>query len=267
MGTDLNTIRNWLGALMLFIGLMANAAAMPVVMHFTFSGFYGSPPTTPVTGTITWDAPSLNDNINYIASITLTLGGHTYTVPEVGYYNNAPYGIIGGVVHGPQSASAGTDDFLLMWNRSTLQPQDFTYGTASTAQLWSAETFNSFSITEGVTVGGTVTGLGSGKAVVLQNNGGSGLTVSANGSFNFVSEIGAGYVVTVLTQPTGQTCRVSNGSGTANSNVTNVAVSCTDNPVAATTPVPTLSEWAQYVLALMLLLAGGWYLRRTKDRG
>lgn len=34
-----------------------------------------------------------------------------------------------------------------------------------------------------------------------------------------------------------------------------------DSAVAVVTPVPTLAEWAQYVLALMLLLVGGWYLR------
>jgi hypothetical protein len=31
-------------------------------------------------------------------------------------------------------------------------------------------------------------------------------------------------------------------------------------------PVPTLSEWGQIVLALVLLAAGGWYLRRGKNQ-
>lgn len=78
------------------------------------------------------------------------------------------------------------------------------------------------------TIGGTVSGLNSGASVVLQNNGGNNLTQSANGGFTFSSTIAAGspYIVTVLTQPTGQTCTVQNGSGTANGDVTNVAVSC-----------------------------------------
>jgi len=75
-------------------------------------------------------------------------------------------------------------------------------------------------------VGGAVTGLAG--TVVLQNNGADNLTLSASGPFTFGTRIakGAAYAVTVKTQPTGQTCTVTNGSGTANANVTNVAVAC-----------------------------------------
>jgi len=81
------------------------------------------------------------------------------------------------------------------------------------------------------TVGGTVTGLSG--TVVLQDNGGDNLTVNANGPFTFATALaqGAAYAVTVKTNPAGQTCTVSNGSGTMGSaNVTNVAVSCAANP-------------------------------------
>src|SRR5712691_328654 len=63
------------------------------------------------------------------------------------------------------------------------------------------------------TVGGTVSGLSG--TVVLQNNGTANLTVSANGSFTFPAAINSGslYNVTVLTQPTGETCSVANGAG------------------------------------------------------
>ena len=77
-------------------------------------------------------------------------------------------------------------------------------------------------------VGGTVTGLTG--SVVLQDNGGDNLTVTANGAFTFATKLasGATYAVTVQTQPAGQTCTVTNGTGTIGSaNVTNVAVSCT----------------------------------------
>ena len=78
------------------------------------------------------------------------------------------------------------------------------------------------------TVGGNIAGLSG--SVTLLNNGGNALTVSANGSFTFTTALsnGAAYGVTVGTQPSGQTCAVTNGSGTINvANVTNVAVSCT----------------------------------------
>jgi len=82
------------------------------------------------------------------------------------------------------------------------------------------------------TIGGTVSGLGAGQSVVLQNNGGNNLTVNANGGFTFTTPIASGstYSVIVLVNPPGRTCTVSNGSGTvAASNVTNVAVSCIPN--------------------------------------
>jgi hypothetical protein len=82
------------------------------------------------------------------------------------------------------------------------------------------------------TVGGSVSGL-AGSGLVLQNNGGDNLAVSANGSFTFATAIAAGgtYSVTVNTQPSNpaQTCTVSGGSGTANAIITSVSVTCTTN--------------------------------------
>jgi Putative esterase len=80
-------------------------------------------------------------------------------------------------------------------------------------------------------VGGSVSGLSG--TVVLQDNGGDNLSVSANGPFSFATKLagGAAYNVTVKTNPSGQTCSVTNGSGTIGSaDVTNVAVSCSTAP-------------------------------------
>jgi 6-phosphogluconolactonase (cycloisomerase 2 family) len=84
------------------------------------------------------------------------------------------------------------------------------------------------SASSGVTIGGTVTGL-TGTGLVLQDNGADNLPIAQNGTFTFATPVASGkaYAVTVLTQPTGQTCTVTNGTGTAgSSNVTNVAVNC-----------------------------------------
>ena len=81
-------------------------------------------------------------------------------------------------------------------------------------------------------VGGTVSGLLSGNSVVLQDNSADNKTITANGSYTFATSIAsnAAYSVTVLTQPTGQTCTVSNGTGTMGAApVTNVSVTCTTN--------------------------------------
>jgi ketosteroid isomerase-like protein len=83
------------------------------------------------------------------------------------------------------------------------------------------------------TIGGTVTGL-AGTGLVLQNNGGNNLNITANGSFTFSTPIadGASYNVTVLTQPSSpnQICSVTNATGTVTgANVTSVAVNCITN--------------------------------------
>ncbi|WP_462322968.1 Ig-like domain-containing protein, partial [Halochromatium sp.] len=79
-------------------------------------------------------------------------------------------------------------------------------------------------------IGGNVSGLASGQSVVLQNDGGDDKTVTDNGAFTFDTEVayGGSYAVTVKTQPTGQTCTVSDGSGTATANVSDVNVTCTN---------------------------------------
>jgi hypothetical protein len=83
------------------------------------------------------------------------------------------------------------------------------------------------------TIGGTVSGL-AGTGLVLQNNGGNNLTITANGSFTFTTTLlnGANYNVTVLTQPSSphQLCSLANASGTVpGANVTNVMVNCVNS--------------------------------------
>lgn len=79
-------------------------------------------------------------------------------------------------------------------------------------------------------VGGSVTGLTG--TVVLQNNGGDNLSLSANGAFTFSRTIAVGgvYAVTVLTQPNQQTCTVSSGAGTMPvATVNTVSITCVAN--------------------------------------
>ena len=79
-----------------------------------------------------------------------------------------------------------------------------------------------------VTIGGTISGL-TGR-VTLRNNGADDLVLSVGGTFAFAQPVNAGsnYSVSVATQPAGQTCTVTHGSGTAaGSNVTDVSVTCT----------------------------------------
>ena len=83
------------------------------------------------------------------------------------------------------------------------------------------------------TVGGTVTGL-TASGLTLKNNGTETVTIpytsgqSGPVSFTFAQSVPAGtaYDVTVGSQPSGETCTVSAGSGTVSANVTSIAVSC-----------------------------------------
>ncbi len=100
-------------------------------------------------------------------------------------------------------------------------------------------------VTNTYTIGGTVYGL-SGSGLVLQNNGGDDLAISANGGFTFATPItdSGSYNVTVLTQPASpnQTCTITNGSGTlAGASVINVAVNCTTNTYTIGVTVAGLS--------------------------
>ena len=104
-------------------------------------------------------------------------------------------------------------------------PGIMTYGQAKADNWAGAGATGSSSPT--YSVGGSVSGLSG--TVVLQDNGGDDLTVTANGPFTFATKLagGAAYNVTVKTNPSGQSCSVANGSGTiAAADVTNVAVSC-----------------------------------------
>ena len=81
-----------------------------------------------------------------------------------------------------------------------------------------------------------MTGLSSGASLALQLGNGAALTVAANGAFSFPGGLATGtaYLVSVATQPTGETCSLTNASGTvASSNITNVGVSCASPSIGA----------------------------------
>ncbi len=112
-------------------------------------------------------------------------------------------------------------------------------------------------------IGGSVSGLGTGKTVTLRNDSGDEITVSADGSFTFPDGNidTTTYSVTVATQPAGQICTVGNGTGTATGDVSNISISCS-NVVAVPAAIPTLSGWATICMAALLAMFGIRRLRR-----
>lgn len=112
------------------------------------------------------------------------------------------------------------------------------------------------------TVGGTLYGLAPGQSIVLLNNAGNPITLSASGPFTFPGALNdaSAYAVTVGTQPKGQVCTVALGGGTiAGAHVTNVSVSCAESTVG----VPVDSPW---MLLLATLGVAGLAARRRRKR-
>lgn len=87
--------------------------------------------------------------------------------------------------------------------------------------------------TKTYTIGGTVTGLNG--TLVLQNNDADSTTLTKDGTFTFPVAVAGDYKVTVKSSPTGQTCTVSNGTGSVSgNNVDSVSVVCVGYTVGGT---------------------------------
>ncbi len=97
-----------------------------------------------------------------------------------------------------------------------------------------------YSIGGTFTTGGAPSGILPAAGLVLHNNRGNASAINAGDtSFSFTTQIasGAAYDVTVFTQPTGQFCTVTNGTGTASASIPAITVKC----VAARTISVTVS--------------------------
>jgi 6-phosphogluconolactonase (cycloisomerase 2 family) len=103
----------------------------------------------------------------------------------------------------------------------------------------------------GYTVSGTVSGLAAGQQVTLADNGTDTLNVTTGGSFTFQQPVtySQPYSVTIATQPSGQTCSVSNGSGSSFAyNISNVKVLCTSTTYQVGGTVSGLAAGASVTL-------------------
>lgn len=126
--------------------------------------------------------------------------------------------------------------------------------------------------------GGTVTGLVEGTKLVLQNNAGDDLAITAEGDFKFATELvnASSYEVSVLTQPTSpnQTCTVTAGSGIITAeNVTDVNVACVLTTYTVGGTLSGLPEGDQVVLQnnkgnnLFLKTNGSFVFSKALDDG
>lgn len=182
-------------------------------------------PTTTTTysigGTISWPASGVT------GSVTLTTNSESVTVPA----GTTPFTF-------PTKLATNTKYSVSVTTQPTGGTCSVTGGASGTivsANITNVAVTCTATSATTYTIGGNVSGLNSGAQVVLQDNLSDNLTVTgtsvASVGFTFKTALatGAKYSVTVLTQPSGETCTVTGGgSGTVGSaNVTNVAVSCT----------------------------------------
>ncbi len=113
-------------------------------------------------------------------------------------------------------------------------------GTTGTSNISNVQVSCKTNASPAFTIGGTVTGVSSAGAVVLQDNGRDNLTITADGPFTFPIAIpsGSSYSVTSasISGQQSETCAFANASGiVAASNVANVTVTCRTNvPVSVT---------------------------------
>jgi hypothetical protein len=125
-------------------------------------------------------------------------------------------------------------------------------------------------------IGGRLSGLGSERSVTLVNKGQDALELRQDGRFVFSRTVSPekDYEVTVLTQPVGQACTVSAGSGTINAegdSVDTVRVACADLPTLTGT-LAGLRVGAALTLAngaarLTLAADGPWAFAETLADG
>ncbi len=206
-------------------------------------------------------------SINFTSGLALTItpelaenpsGNDQYQWYKNGIFIPAPAGIQR--VFSKTAAAGDAGDYTYRVSNSIVNPM----------QLISHPGLDAIVVTVGdgppgtYTVGGTVSGLAG--SLILQNNGLDNLLRSSDGSFTFANALadGAPYSVAVSSQPSGQTCTVSNASGViATVDVSNVMVTCVDDsvptPPGTAQPIPTLSFMGLSLLAVLVGLIGiGW---------
>jgi len=174
--------------------------------------------------------PRTDRDVTGAIAVTAGFAVNQYTLT----YSAQEHGSIDGVSsqsvdHGsdaePVTAVAEKGYHFVKWSDGVTTAMRSDSGVKSDLTVRALFAINTYS------VGGRIADLIKGTRVVLQNNGGDALVITANGEFTFTAELldAADYEVTVQTQPTSpnQVCTVENDTGTiSEADVTDISVSC-----------------------------------------
>jgi hypothetical protein len=109
------------------------------------------------------------------------------------------------------------------------------------------------------TVTGTVSGWRSGENFTLTLNGANATVISANGGFSFSGSptVSGQYTVAISVNPPNDVCTLSNATGFATANISNVNVSCTPKPMYQMTSWAANEPAGTYPMAMMFYLKSG----------
>jgi hypothetical protein len=141
----------------------ATALALSIKIDFTVSSFPAYEPPSPfpsppvqapfdsVKGTFIFEGDPDKNLIQSLTMINLTIGGHPYSLGEVGFISsfNGTDQKIGALIGGVNGLGSLTDDFYFDfdWNNNILSFWCFEYTTSSVAGFWNSYSFLSFSAT------------------------------------------------------------------------------------------------------------------------
>ena len=193
------------------------ALGLLALMTGLLSGCGSSTPSNNQTYTVSGNLTGLSSG----TSIVLGVNGQSQTLTQSGGFTTA-LTLNTGASYSLAITSQPTGETCAVSNGS---------GTIASSNINNIQIACSPNPAQTYTIGGQLSGLNG--SIVLQDNSGDNLSLSASGAFTFATPLvnQAAYNVSVLTQPVGQTCSLASAAGTVQgANVSNVAVSCTNNP-------------------------------------
>lgn len=108
-------------------------------------------------------------------------------------------------------------------------------------------------------VTGTVSGWSSGENFTLTLNAANATVISANGAFSFTGNptVSGQYTVAISVQPANNECVISNASGYATANISNVSIACTPKPMYRMTSWADTEAAGTYPLAMQFYRKSG----------
>ncbi len=142
------------------VGNVESVTLVPPVqigLSFAVEGFVdrdgqGGAPTDPVTASFVYEAASLTSPIQSLQSASLTIGGFTYAVEDLGFVSPVDFDpdidVIGGALNGPDYVvSDGSNDFFVSFDRFNDVGLVLLYRTAGggTRESWRSNNFTSLS--------------------------------------------------------------------------------------------------------------------------